>query len=99
MKNRGRFQAQGNGLEKSAPWATDDEISKVDGDERISFLELQLTRAECGERIEGIRKARQFVARAPVSGCDAVIIKSFYDIRNREVRVDLEIRFGCAFIG
>jgi hypothetical protein len=99
MNNRGRFQAQDNNLEKSAPWATNDEVSKEMGNERIDNLQAQLTQDELNVRIQSLQKAREFVDTAPTNGHYAQIIKSFFDdVRNRVVRVDVEIRAGRAFI-
>lgn len=99
MNNRGRFQAQGEILEKSAAWATNDEVSKIVGNERLDNLYAQLTAAELAVRVSAIQKARNFINNAPVNGHYAQIIKSYYDdVRNREVRIDVEIRAGRAFI-
>ena len=99
MRNRGRFQAQDDTIEKSAAWATDDDISKKTGNEIIDSLQSQLTIKELSARIQSMQKVRDFVNNAPSSGYNAQIIKSYCDdIRNRKIRVDLEIRAGCAFI-
>ena len=99
MNNRGRFQAQDNTLEKSAPWATNDDVSKEMGNERIDNLQAQLTPGELNVRVESLQKARNLVDSAPTQGLYATIIKSFFDdVSNRVVRVDVEIRAGRAFI-
>lgn len=99
MINRGRFQAQGNNLEKSAAWSTDNPVTKPMGIERLDNLEGQLTPAEFDERQNSMQKARNFVNNAPVEGHFAQIIKTFYDdVRRRSIRVDVEIRAGIAFI-
>jgi hypothetical protein len=99
MTNRGRFQAQDDVLEKSAAWATDEEVSKPMGIERIDNLQAQLTAAELAVRINAMQRARDFVNNAPINGHYAQIVKSYFDdVRNREVRVDVEIRAGRAFI-
>lgn len=99
MTNRGRFQAQDDTLEKSSAWATDDEVSKQMGNERLDNLHAQLTAAEFAARVNAMQKARNFVDNAPIKGHYAQIVKSYFDdVRNREVRVDVEIRAGRAFI-
>jgi hypothetical protein len=99
MNNRGRFQAQDDSLEKSAAWATNDEISKQIGNERLDNLRDQLTPNELTARVNSIQKARDLVNNAPNTGYYAQIIKSYCDdIRHRKIRVDVEIRAGRAFI-
>ena len=99
MNNRGRFQAQDDTLEKSAAWATDDDVSKQIGNERLNNLHAQLTAAELAVRVNAMQKAKNFVDNAPVNGYYAQIVKSYYDdVRHRKVRVDVEIRAGRAFI-
>ncbi len=99
MTNRGRFQAQDDNLEKSAAWASNDEIPKQMGHETLDNLHAQLSATELAVRVNAMQKARDFVTDAPVNGHYAQIIKSYFDdVRNREVRVDVEIRAGRAFI-
>lgn len=97
--NRGRFQAQGNSLEESEPWATENEITKDNGDEKISALKGKLSRRELNARNNAFRRATDFVQSSPNTGHYAQIIKTFSDSpKNREIRVDIEIREGRAFI-
>jgi len=99
MNNRGRFQAQDDTLEKSAAWATDDEVSKLIKIERLNNLHAQLTPAELDVRVNSMQKARDFINNAPADGHYAQIVKLYFDdVRNRKVRVDVEIRAGRAFI-
>lgn len=99
MTNRGRFQAQGNNTEKSASWATDEIITKQKGNERLNNLHGQLTSNELIVRREALQKARTFVNQAPPEGYLAQIIKSYHDdVRQRSIRVDVEIRAGSAFL-
>lgn len=99
MTNRGRFQAQDDNLEKSAPWATNNIVSKQMGHERLDNLQGQLTAAELAVRVNAMQKARDFVTNAPINGHYAQIVKSYFDdVRNREVRIDVEIRAGRAFV-
>lgn len=99
MTNRGRFQAQGDELEKSAPWSTDDTIYKQTGIERIDNLQAQLTPNELNVRRTSIQKARNLVNQAPPEGYYAQLVKSFFDdVRQRSIRIDVEIRAGSAFL-
>jgi hypothetical protein len=98
MDNRGRIQAQGNNLEKSSSWDTDAIVSKVDGILHVDNVEGQLTNGELRERTNSLQKARRFINNCSVNGVDTTI-KSFpNDIQNREVRVDVEVRAGFAFL-
>lgn len=99
MTNRGRFQAQGNGVEKSAPWATNNDFYKDNGIERIDNLEAQLTAVELYERNIALQKARSFVNFAPAEGHFGQLKKSFHNnIQQRRIRIDLEINAGKAFL-
>jgi hypothetical protein len=99
MNNRGRFQAQGGGLQKSTPWATNNEVSKTDGHDMIDSLSAQLTDTELALRQNAIEKIKGFITNAPYGGCSAPIIKSYSDdLKNRSIRIDLEVRAGRAFI-
>lgn len=98
MENRGRIQAQGNDLEKSSSWDTDAIVSKEDGILHVNNVDGQLTNAERRERINSLAKARRFINNCSVNGVDTTI-KSFpNDIRNREIRIDVEVRAGFAFL-
>lgn len=99
MTNRGRFQAQDSNLEKSASWPTNGDVTKQIGHEILDNLQAQLTSAELEARVNAMQKAREFIDNAPINGHYAQIVKSYFDdIRNRVVRVDVEIRAGRAFI-
>src|ERR1700741_3363074 len=99
MTNRGRFQAQGNGLQKSANWATDNDFYKADGIERIDNLRAQLTNNEFNERATALQKVRNFVNNAPNEGLFGQLKKSFFNnVQHRSIRVDLEINAAAAFL-
>jgi hypothetical protein len=69
------------------------------GNERLDNLHAQLTAAELAVRVNAMQKARDFVNNALANGHYAQIVKSYFDdVRNREVRVDVEIRAGRAFV-
>jgi hypothetical protein len=97
--NRGRIQAQGNNTEKSAPWATNDDHTKNMGLERVANLQNQLTPAELNLRILSLDKCRDRINTTPSYGVSAQMKKSFYDdFRNRQIRVDIEVNAGSAFL-
>lgn len=96
--NRGRIQAQGNSTEKSAVWATNDDIPKSLGLSKVDNLEYQLTPAELRARTKALGQARNRIRTAPSYGVSPMR-KSYYDdYRKREIRVDIEVISGVAFI-
>jgi hypothetical protein len=100
--NRGRFQAQGNNLEKSEPWATLNDINKIAGNQLINSLQNQLTNREYTDRVNALNKARRFVDISPINGHTVIglknISKTFSNTpQNRSIRIDLEIEAGIAF--
>ena len=97
--NRGRIQAQGGGVEKSATWATDSDVTKSIGIERVNNLESQLTPAERNVRTVAIQKSKVRINSASPNGVSALMKKSYFDDkRDKKVRVDIEVNAGIAFI-
>lgn len=97
--NRGRIQAQDDNLEESEPWATNDEITKLEGINKSNQLKANLTNQQLAERLNAFNKLENVIYQAPSQGHYAQIIKSFHhNPQNRRIRVDLEIRAGRAFI-
>jgi len=96
--NRGRIQAQGGDTEESESWAQIVDINKQEGLNLSNVLKLKLTPRQNNERKVGFAKLERFIHTCPSNGASAQVIKSFYDKKNRQLRVDLEIRAGRAFI-
>jgi len=96
--NRGRFQAQGGGIEKSEPWATNNTIYKQNGIALINNLEIQLTPAELNARNIAIQKARNFVNACPSDGVPPVKKSYSNNLQNRSIRIDVEVNAGIAFV-
>ncbi|MDN3551001.1 hypothetical protein [Mucilaginibacter aquaedulcis] len=98
MDHRGRFQAQGENVEKSENWAQMTVINKTSATALLVALEGQLTRRELEVRDIALQKARTFVMDAPASGYQGQVIKIFNNPGQRKaIRVDVEIRAGWAF--
>lgn len=98
--NRGRFQAQGDGLEKSRPWADADVPTKQEGHTFITELKGQLSPAELAIRKNCFQKAKQWVDEAPQKGYVVVtpIKTSFQPYPPiKDIRVDGELYSGSAF--
>lgn len=99
--NRGRFQAQGLGLEKSCAWAETWVPSKMDGYGYLDDLKNQLTSAELRVRETCFEKALRWVDDAPANGYVVVtpIKTSFQPYPPiKDVRVDGELYGGASFI-
>ncbi len=98
--NRGRFQAQGKGLEESRAWSTDDVPYKKNGQQYLDELKGKLTKVQKKERLQCFTRASAWVERAPSDGYDAFtqVVTTFMPSPPlRDVRVDVEIRKGKAF--
>lgn len=97
--NRGRIQAQDDFLEESESWATNNEITKTEGFDKLDMLKARLTAKQLSDRTKAFEKLNSLINSAPANGHYSQIVKSFHhDPQNRKVRVDIEIRNGRAFI-
>ena len=97
--NRGRIQAQGNGTEKSEPWALNTDHFKCMGITSVDNLQAQLTNLELILRANALQQCRNRILTIPSYGVSAQMKKSYYDdFRNRKIRVDIEVNAGVAFI-
>jgi hypothetical protein len=98
MSNRGRFQAQGDNLEKSEDWSQDNVPTKIESGGLLTTLSGRLTRRELEVRDVAFAKAMDFVNRAPENGYQSQVIKTYNNPNQRKsIRVDVEIRAGWAF--
>lgn len=95
-EHRGRWQAQGDGLEASKSWAQDEPLSKEDGLNLLNELKDELSDRDRQKREKLFEQAERFIENA--QGVQATKIKSFSDAEDRSIRVDLEIRSGWAFV-
>lgn len=99
LKNRGRFQAQGDKLQASRPWAQDLPITKVEGISEIVILESSLSEKERAIRIKAFENGRRFIKSVAKVGISP--IKKTFKSRPQDgkERVDIEVQAGCAFTG
>ena len=98
--NRGRFQAQGAGLEKSRPWTQEEIPTKPDGHRFLDELKDQLSPSELRARLTCFSKANDWVDAAPSGGYKVVkVIKTSFQPYPpiKDIRVDGEIYSGVAF--
>ena len=100
INNRGRFQAQGDGLEKSRPWAVDLVPTKANGQDYLDELKGQLLPSELATRHSCFEKAKKWVEEAPAKGyVVSTVIKTSFPLMppKKGIRVDGEIYSGAAF--
>ncbi len=98
--HRGRMQAQGGGTEKSEPWAQATPPTKSEMLRMSYSLESQLTATELEDRVDPLRKLREFIERAAKAGGISAggPPRSWYKRGSRDIRVDLEIIKGMACV-
>ena len=100
MDNRGRFQAQGDGLEKSRSWTEVFIPTKDDGHNYLDDLKGRLKPAELRKRQDCFKRASKWIDDAPSEGYNAVApIKTSFPLYppDKGIRVDGEIFRGKAF--
>jgi len=98
--HRGRWQAQGKGLEESEPWSQATPLTLSQGLLLLDKLEAKLKPKDRRARATGFEMARVFATRAAAAGGITVAgpdIKRSFPPGNA-IRVDVEIRKGTAFI-
>lgn len=96
-KHRGRIQAQGGELEKSVKWAQDEPLTKSEGLALLSDLKNKLSKKEFQDRPDQFVEAERYIQNIK-GGADAVKKKTFRDRKTQNIRVDIEILAGTAFI-
>jgi hypothetical protein len=98
--HRGRLQAQGPRTEQSQPWSQEDPLTASDGHKLLRNLEESLSQPERIERRVAFEKARGWIAAAAGNGgVNAPVSKKFWDLKgSRDIRVDIEVRTGLAFV-
>lgn len=98
-KHRGRVQAQGNKLEASEAWSQDTPPTVEDGLNFLQQLADKITKSEFLVREKEFKKAAQFIKQAGDNGgIDAKVSKTFKKKGTKDVRVDIEVIKGTAFV-
>lgn len=98
-KHRGRVQAQGNKLEASEPWSQNKPPTVAEGLNLLQRLKDKIRKPQIRERKEEFEKAEQFIKQAGESGgVNAPVSKTFKKKGTRDVRVDIEVIKGTAFV-
>ena len=96
-KHRGRFQAQGGGIEKSESWSQDDPLTKKEARRLLDRLKEKLSEEERERRKKPFDAAERFIEGAK-GGVRAPEHRSFRNRQTRDVRVDIEVWSGIAFL-
>ncbi|HDT2136648.1 MULTISPECIES: hypothetical protein [Enterobacter cloacae complex] len=96
--HRGRFQAQGQKLEESVPWAAPIPPSTEEGNIMLQDLESKLESGDAKIRETAFNDARNYIQIVyAAGGAYAPVNKTFMVRSTRKERVDLEVNGGLAF--
>lgn len=68
MNHRGRFQAQGGGLEEFEPWSEEAPLPVAVGHCLLNRLEAKIHPREAAIRRDSFKKARRFIDSAAAGG-------------------------------
>jgi RHS repeat-associated protein len=97
--HRGRIQAQGGNTEKSERWAQLYPLTRVQGLNLLVSLESQLTNRERKDREIPLQKAKEWVnSAASKGGVSAYVQKNFLKQGSKDIRIDIEVNKGEAFV-
>ena len=97
-EHRGRIQAQGEGLEASESWAQDEPLTAKKGLRLLRRLKKNISETDAEKREKQFQKAEDYIKRASqVGGLDPH--KKTFKKKDSDVRVDIEILGGKAFVG
>ena len=95
--HRGRIQAQGGGLEASESWHQEEPLTKQKGLSLLQRLKNRLSPKDQELRIKQFEDAERFI-KGVDGGVDAPIRRTFQNYKTRDIRVDIEVWSGRAFI-
>jgi len=98
-KHRGRIQAQGGGLEASESWAQDEPLTKEDGLSLLHELKAKLPQKEADKRTNAFKRAERFIEEAGTAGgVQSPLKKPFVEKGTNDIRIDIEVLAGRAFV-
>lgn len=99
LEHRGRFQAQGRGVEESESWAQEKPLSVSKGLGLLGKLIGKLKPKDYERRKKPFKKAQAFVVEAGENGgVFAHLGRSFRVKGSKDERVDIEVLGGKAFV-
>jgi hypothetical protein len=99
MENRGRFQAQGGGIQESEPWDEESPLPSRSGRRLLTDLKYRLNKEEYLMRKEAVEKAHRFITNASPMGVGPTKQSWPQPPRRDQRRVDIEVQSGRAFLG
>jgi hypothetical protein len=99
MEHRGRFQAQGGGIEESEAWDEESALPAARGHSLLTAVKYKLDKSEYLIRRDAFSKAHRFIDNASVSGGVGPTKQSWpQPPRPDHRRVDIEVQSGSAFV-
>jgi hypothetical protein len=99
MEHRGRFQAQGGGIEESEAWDEENPLPAAKGHNLVGALKWKISKEEYLMRKEAFQKVHDFIDRAAQSGGIGPTKQSWpQPPRQDHRRVDVEVQHGRAFV-
>ncbi len=99
MEHRGRFQAQGGGIEESESWAQSRPLSVKKALELLKRLIDKLHKEDYEKRKTPFLKTRAFIEEAGKNGGVSSPVKRSFKVKgSKDERVDIEVLSGKAFI-
>jgi len=103
MPNRGQWQAQGNDVPRPGhchPWNEPQAPTKDAARAHLASVGSMCTQMQRQLRVDAVKRALLYIARAPAAGIPGFHMKSFNvrspPLRARRARIDLEITTGSA---
>ena len=98
-KHRGRIQAQGGGIEESESWAKDSPLTVSEALNYLENLKDKLSKTEYELRAKEFEKAEKFIRQAGENGgVDAKVSKTYKVKGTKDIRIDIEVISGTAFV-
>ena len=86
------------GIDKSVPVTRDTPPTKTEGLITVAELRAQLTKKQTNERSFGFCRLILKIETAPATGSIHQYIKSWQTPGTKDIRVDLEVQLGIAFV-
>jgi len=96
-KHRGRFQAQGDGLEASETWNQKEPLTKRKGLTLLNKLRNKLSDKDRELREKQFKDAERFI-NGSKGGVDSPLRQTFKNRKTKDARVDIEVWSGSAFV-
>jgi hypothetical protein len=98
-QHRGRFQAQGGGLEKSSAWGQGTPPTVAQGLTMVSTLYASLSRTEQRDRATAYAQITRWISKRPPGGVYAEYKDSWpKPALPGGIRIDIEVLAGYAFL-